>query len=134
MNKKYIYIFTNTHTKFIKIGKTDNLPEIRADQLNKQTGTIGKYEVAWHKDVPNNTIAENMVHYCLKDFNVGKEYFDLNKEIAIEICEDILNFYFDKIEKHNEKLKIEIEKAQIAHTAKERKLRIFELKQTDFKI
>lgn len=116
MKKKYIYIFTNTHSEnVVKIGKTDRYPEIRAEQLNRQSGTIGKYEVAWFKDVPDNDIAEKIVHHCLKDFNVGKEYFDIDLSSAIQICENLLTTYFVNVVEQieNQKKQIEIENKQI---------------------
>ena len=95
MNKKYIYIFTNTHSKdIVKIGKTDKFPEIRAEQLNRQTGTIGKYEVAWYREVLDNEISEKIIHYCLKELNIEKEYFHLHKQAAINVCEKVLDSYF----------------------------------------
>ena len=36
----YVYIFSNTELlDVVKIGKTVKHPEVRAEQLNKQTGT-----------------------------------------------------------------------------------------------
>jgi hypothetical protein len=106
MNKKYVYIFTNTHSKdIVKIGRTDKYPEIRAEQLNKQTGTIGKYQVAWFKEVLNNEVAEKLIHFCLKDLNIGGEYFDISKEIAIKIADNVTNGLSDIITQQDEVLK-----------------------------
>ena len=106
MNKKYIYILTNTHSKdIVKIGKTDKYPEIRAEQLNKQTGTIGKYEVVWFKEVPNNDIAEKIIHYCLKELNIQNEYFDIDKDTAIKVAENLTNSFFETIKLQQDFLK-----------------------------
>ena len=106
MSKKYIYIFTNTHSEgIVKIGRTDKYPEIRAEQLNRQTGTIGKYEVAWFREVPDNVIAEQIIHYALKELNFEKEYFYTDKQYAEVVCEKILDSYFGLVEDLREKRK-----------------------------
>jgi hypothetical protein len=57
MDKKYVYLFTNEKNPgLVKIGKTDSHPEVRAQQLTRQTGVIGKYEVYWFKEVPDSDI------------------------------------------------------------------------------
>ena len=49
MEKLYIYIFTNPEKpELVKVGRTNKHPEIRANELSRQTGTIGKFVVEWH--------------------------------------------------------------------------------------
>lgn len=108
MSKQYVYIFKNSsNPEIIKIGKTDKHPEIRAEQLNRQTGVIGKYEVLWSKEVKNNDIAEKILHFCFEDYRVEKEYFKINITLAIEISETVLKNFFAVISANRGKLKID---------------------------
>ena len=44
----HLYILSNTVLSgIIKVGFTDKHPEVRANDLNRQTGTSGKYIVEW---------------------------------------------------------------------------------------
>jgi len=84
---KYVYILSNSQVPdVIKIGQSYN-PESRAKELSKQTGTIGEFTVAWKVQVEGNPErVEKALHYKLKEFNVGKEYFRIDKKIALKIC------------------------------------------------
>ncbi|OFX16398.1 MAG: hypothetical protein A2033_18645 [Bacteroidetes bacterium GWA2_31_9] len=74
---EYVYILTNSEfSGKIKIGKTDKHPEIRTEQLNRQTGTIGKYKCEWFAEVECSEIIEKNAHYFMKEFHYDKEFFN----------------------------------------------------------
>lgn len=109
MTKKYVYIFTNSNSKdIIKIGKTDKYPESRAEQLNRQTGTIGKYEVAWFKEVEDNNIVEQVLHFTFNEFHVDKEYFRITSSIAISISENVIKSFFQNLIENKLKISNEV--------------------------
>jgi hypothetical protein len=99
---EFIYIFSNNEFKNkIKIGRTDKHPEIRADQLNRQTGTIGKYKCEWFTEVQNSEIIEKTIHYYLRDFQYDKEIFTSTMEYTITLIELIVKqfeyiYYFNR--------------------------------------
>ncbi len=81
----YVYIFSNTELlDVVKIGKTVKHPEVRAEQLNKQTGTIGKFKVEWFAEVRDESILEFILHTYLKEYHKTKEYFNIELTRAIE--------------------------------------------------
>lgn len=51
MNKErigHVYILSNDREiDIFKVGKSLKSPEVRADQLSRQTGSIGNYKVEW---------------------------------------------------------------------------------------
>lgn len=82
--KKYVYILSNSaHDGLLKIGKTDGSPHNRADQLSRQTGAIGHFVVEWSMEVPDNDVAEKILHYIFRDFHHSKEFFKVPLEQAI---------------------------------------------------
>ena len=90
----YVYIFSNTElSDVIKIGKTVKHPEVRAEQLNKQTGTIGKFKVEWFVEVRDESILEFILHTYLKDYHKTKEYFNIELMRAIEFSKKISKEY-----------------------------------------
>lgn len=89
--KQYVYIFSNEEHEKIKIGRTDKHPEVRAEQLSKQTGTIGKFNCEWYKEVKNSEYIEKSIHYFLKEFHYEKEYYMLEPILAQELADKIIN-------------------------------------------
>jgi hypothetical protein len=90
----YVYIFSNTELlDVVKIGKTVKHPEVRAEQLNKQTGTIGKFKVEWFVEVRDESILEFILHTYLKDYHKTKEYFNIELTRAIEFSKKISKEY-----------------------------------------
>ena len=63
MEKQYIYILSNAQQPdVVKVGKTNIHPEIRAKDITKGAGVIGKWQVEWYIVVPDADIAEKMAH------------------------------------------------------------------------
>lgn len=97
-NQGYIYIMSNPEfDSKVKIGKSSKIPHIRAEQLTKQTATIGKFIVEWYMEVPDYDIAETIAHYKLEEFNFQKEYFKITILEASKILENTFCEFF-KIE------------------------------------
>lgn len=89
----YVYILSNSDNHgILKIGKTDKDPEERAKQLSRQTGTIGIYQLEWHKEVLNSTMAEKFLHYFFRHFRIRnkKEHFLLSLPVATETAEKVV--------------------------------------------
>ena len=96
MEKQYIYILTNSEKhELIKVGRTNKHPEIRANELSRQTGTIGKLEVEWHLEVTDSEIAEKVAHFKLREFHHSKEYFSISAFKARGILEKALIHLFE---------------------------------------
>ena len=91
MEKQYIYIFTNPEKpELIKVGRTNKHPEIRANELSRQTAAIGKFIVEWHLEVSDSEIAEKVAHFKLKEFHHSKEYFSISAYDAHLILEQFI--------------------------------------------
>ena len=85
----HLYIFSNSVLpEIIKVGFTDKHPEVRANDLNRQTGTAGKYAVEWSIQVDEARLAETHAHKCLKAYHkpdIGKEIFQVSLFQAVEL-------------------------------------------------
>jgi hypothetical protein len=93
----WVYIMSNNeYPELYKIGKTRANPAIRANTLSKQTASIGKWEVEWEMEVPDITIAENILHYKFRKEHYEKEYFKINLTETKGNAENILNEFFGK--------------------------------------
>ena len=91
MEKQYIYIFTNPEKpELIKVGRTNKHPEIRANELSRQTAAIGKFVVEWHLEVSDSEIAEKVAHFKLKEFHHSKEYFSISAYDAHLVLEQFI--------------------------------------------
>lgn len=96
MEKQYLYILSNPrHEGLFKVGGTSKNPAIRADQLSRQTGVIGKFQVEWSIVVPDWVLAEKMAHYLLRSQAEEKEYFKLNLLQTTEILTEKLRQFFE---------------------------------------
>lgn len=98
MNKErngWVYIMSNIENPdTYKIGKTKANPVIRANGLSRQTGTIGKWEVEWEMEVPDMTIAEQILHYKFREKHYEKEYFKISLTETKETAEKVLTDFF----------------------------------------
>lgn len=99
MNKQYIYIFSNTERyDLVKIGKTQYNPRMRANKLSNETGAIGQFIAEWFMEVPDNDLAEKILHFKLKKFHYKKEFYQVKLTQAISTaCVEL--YYFFKEEK-----------------------------------
>lgn len=134
-NKGYIYVMSNPEfDSKVKIGKSSKIPHIRAEQLTKQTATIGEFIVEWYMEVPDYDIAETIAHYKLKEFNFQKEYFKITILEASKILENTFCEFFkieqpiifkgEKITEHNQTFKLK-EDLLHKHSDSDNKEKIF---------
>jgi len=90
--KEYVYILSNKeYTGKVKVGRTNKHPEIRAEQLNKQTANIGIFIVEWYRSVEDSQFYEKLLHYLLRNFHYKKEYFFIEIPLAIQIADKAIS-------------------------------------------
>ena len=99
----------------IKVGRTNKHPEIRANELSRQTGTIGKFIVEWHLEVPDSELAEKVAHFKLREFHHLKEYYSISAYDAHLILEKFIISLFE-IEKpvifYSETIEVKVKKIE----------------------
>ncbi len=83
MTKGYVYILTNDHLDYVKIGKTTRNPKVRANELSN-TSVPGKFYVAFSALVDDCDEIEKRVHEDLSDHRVDthREFFKVSPKIA----------------------------------------------------
>jgi hypothetical protein len=97
ISPQFVYILTNNSPKLegiIKIGQTSKHPQIRANELSKQTSAIDKFIVEWYMEVPNSLLSEKILHNAFEDKRYNKEYFEIDLEEAIRISEELIFQHF----------------------------------------
>jgi hypothetical protein len=74
-----------------KIGMTTVSPEIRAEQLSRETGIPTPFVVVWSEEVTDCTIAERRIHERLSDYRLSnrREFFKVDAKTAITIIQDV---------------------------------------------
>ena len=87
------------------------MPEIRAEQLSKQTSNIGRFKVEWFKKVDNSSFYENYLHHVFKEFHYEKEFFLFQLNLAIKIAETSFGIIKDLHSKIHDGIKCDIDKA-----------------------
>lgn len=91
----YVYIMTNYfYGNLLKIGHTQNRPDVRANDLTRQTGVLGDFIVEWYAEVSNCKIAEQLIHLLFDNYKVAKEFFHVDLEESIVIMENKLTSVF----------------------------------------
>jgi nitrate reductase alpha subunit len=91
MEKQYVYIFSiSDKPDLIKVGRTSKHPQIRANDLSKNTAATSKFSVEWFIEVPDAELAENIAHFKLKEYHSNKEYFSLKPYDAHLILEKFI--------------------------------------------
>lgn len=144
MKKGFVYIMSISDRQgIVKIGRTQKHPEVRAEQLSNQTASTGEFKLEWFEEISDEVFMESFLHYVFKEFNLKKEYYTIDIDLAIEIAKDSIVYfkemekkmkvyYFDKIEfiekrkkaleisiKHNKKNDVEFVKNRIDSLAKQ---------------
>ena len=92
----YVYILKNPeYPGKYKIGKTLEHPEVRANQLSRQTSSIGKFEVLCSYETITPDLAEKFLHVLFERNHFEKEFFDLSEydeAFLIEFLQDFEEF------------------------------------------
>ena len=70
----------------LKVGFTDREPHLRAQELGG-TGLPFPYRVVHSVQVENGRLVERAAHACLREHNVGKEWFRCSFETACAAIE-----------------------------------------------
>lgn len=78
----WVYIAYSDNNTLLKIGRTGKNPLERAKSLSS-TGVLYDYDILFALPVFNQFIVEKKVHQKLKKFRISKEFFAVNKDIAI---------------------------------------------------
>jgi polyhydroxyalkanoate synthesis regulator phasin len=93
MSEGYVYIMTNPSLQddYLKIGRTEEDPQARAEQLSTTTAVAGPYRVVFSEVVPDCEEAERRVHEKLDDVRVneGREFFHLSVEEAESVVSSV---------------------------------------------
>jgi hypothetical protein len=84
------YLYGDT----VKIGHTQDKPDVRANNLTRQTGVLGEFVVEWYAELSNSKIGEQLLHQLFDKFHIDKEYFYIELEEAIKLFEDKLKKFF----------------------------------------
>jgi hypothetical protein len=100
----YVYILKNAEYpgKF-KIGKTNEHPEVRANQLSKQTSSVGKFEVFWSAKTGSPELGEKFLHILFAPNHFEKEFYDLSiydEDLLLKVLKefDEFNISFAKLQ------------------------------------
>lgn len=83
----WVYIAYSENNTLLKIGRTGKNPLERAKSLSS-TGVLHDYHILFALPVFNQFIIEKKVHNQLKKFRISKEFFSVNKDIAIAAIEN----------------------------------------------
>jgi hypothetical protein len=80
----YIYVMQNDGLPWlVQIGVTDNIPEVRAQELSNVTGAFGRFTVARQWQLKDAAIYERRISAVLGCYRVSGEHFRLPVEAAI---------------------------------------------------
>lgn len=90
----YIYVLLNASyaKNILKIGKTERLPEIRAQELSSATGVPTKFVVAYEASVADCDLAERLIHEQLESYRISasREFFEIPLKEAISVVDPIV--------------------------------------------
>lgn len=85
----WIYVITNKAMPgIVKIGYSMKDPRLRADELN-HTGSPYPYEVEYEVLIEEPSQFERNVHLRLKDYSVGKEWFNCALDDAVRAIRNL---------------------------------------------
>ncbi len=82
----YLYILSNASMPGLyKIGCTSRSPEERRRELSKATGIPIDFEIEYEIYSTNMEAVEKEVHLKLASYRIGKEFFKVQLQVAVEI-------------------------------------------------
>jgi hypothetical protein len=101
MASGYIYILTNeAMPNTIKIGKTENDPAVRVNQLSSATGVPSKFSLRKQYEVADCDAAEAFAHRVIDRIfgrpNPNREFFSCSAEEAIAVLNEALQPYLSR--------------------------------------
>ena len=93
----WVYAFTNPSFKsrMYKIGITSRDPNMRLQELSKETGVPADYEMVYFVHVQDRIQAENWVHKRLVEFRVrtNKEFFSAPLSLIVSVFQNVAEKY-----------------------------------------
>jgi len=86
----FIYILVNASLPYIKIGRTERRPELRAQELST-TGVPTPFRVAYKLYVDNCEEIERKAHFELSEYRVSnnREFFEVELTTAVGVIEQL---------------------------------------------
>lgn len=91
-NAQWVYILSNPSMPgMVKIGYTNNEPDVRVKEINRATGIPTDFVVEFALPCVNGYEVEQLVHEELEDLRVNnrKEFFKVSVEDAIYLIQEI---------------------------------------------
>ena len=91
-NAQWVYILSNPSIPgMVKIGYTNNEPDVRVKEINRATGIPTDFVVEFALPCVNGYEVEQLVHEELEDLRVNnrKEFFKVSVEDAIYLIQEI---------------------------------------------
>jgi hypothetical protein len=94
----FIYIATNAEMPYlIKIGFTIDV-DSRMAGLSRATGVPSEFKAIWMKETPCIEIAEDSIHYLLRNYRVAyrnREFFRISVKEAVKVSEYVIKSLFE---------------------------------------
>ena len=91
-NAQWVYILSNPSIPgMVKIGYTNNEPDVRVKEINRATGIPTDFVVEFALPCVNGYEVEQLVHEELEDLRVSnrKEFFKVSVEDAVYLIQEI---------------------------------------------
>lgn len=91
-NAQWVYILSNPSMPgMVKIGYTNNEPDVRVKEINRATGIPTDFVVEFALPCVNGYEVEQLVHEELEDLRVNnrKEFFKVSVEDAVYLIQEI---------------------------------------------
>lgn len=93
----WVYVMRNPEFKrpLLKIGQTSRPPQMRAQDLTRETGVPDAYQVVYFVHVSDRKAAEQAVHEWLAERRVkaNKEFFEVPLALAIEALDAAARYF-----------------------------------------
>lgn len=90
----FIYILSNKSMPgMVKIGRTKNLPEKRAQELSASSGVPVPFHVEWSQPVRNHEECEKKIHDALRQYRLStnREFFQLPVGRCIGLIQNLIS-------------------------------------------
>jgi len=91
-NAQWVYVLSNPSMPgMVKIGYTNNEPDVRVKEINRATGIPTDFIVEFALPCVNGYEVEQLVHEELEDLRVNnrKEFFKISVEDAVYLIQEI---------------------------------------------
>lgn len=94
---QYVYILYNENSPFVyKIGKTERTPKQRAEEISRDTGSPGNWEVGHQWEVDNCGWVETQIHRYFKEHRISRNEMFLFKSYSVEQVAEKISLFIKK--------------------------------------